>query len=197
MSATISQPFAPEVVTDPSLTFSHFISNASNVILILLLSLCLATIISTMVVLVLLKIFEYISDTLLDTLEDDVEEGRMRSLVVRSSLTYQSTMNQMNGNRVRLETYIQDSEMRQVYKFPSHKLPPLVIYGENDDLISFCSDCVICLENFITGESCQIFPLCNHLFHSYCIEHWLKENFTCPVCRNCLLDTKHDKLQSI
>ncbi|KAE9585196.1 putative transcription factor C2H2 family [Lupinus albus] len=191
---TISQAFAPEVVRDPSLTFSYFISNASNVILILFLSLCMATIISTIIVLLLLKIFEYISDTLLDTLEDDIEEGRMRSLVVRSSLAYQTTT---LNNRERLQTYIQESEMVPVYKFPSHKLPPLVIYGQNDELSSFCSDCVICLENFMTGESCQIFPLCNHLFHSYCIEHWLEENFTCPVCRNCLLDTTHNKLQSI
>ncbi|KAK7244304.1 hypothetical protein RIF29_39124 [Crotalaria pallida] len=199
MSSAFSQAFvAPQAAPDPSLTFSYFLSNATNVILILFLSLCMATIISTIIVLVLLKIFEYISDALLDTLEDDIEEGRMlRSLVVRSSWTYQAALNQINNDRgERLQSYVQASEMKSIHKWPSHKLPPLVIYGQDDELRSFCSDCVICLENFMTGESCQILPLCNHLFHSYCIEHWLKENFTCPVCRNCLLDTTHDRLQS-
>ncbi|CAL0310151.1 unnamed protein product [Lupinus luteus] len=191
--AAISHIFAPEVAPEPSLTFSYFISNACNVILILFLSLCIATIISTILVLLLLKIFEYISNAILETLDDDIEEGRMRSLVVRSSFTYQSALNQINGNGERLQTYIQDSEMRPICKFPSHKLPPLVFYGQ-DELKSFCSECVICLENFMIGEPCQILPLCNHLFHSYCIEHWLKENLTCPVCRNCLLDTSHEKL---
>ena len=183
-----SQAFAPQAAVDPSLTFSYFIANATNVILILLLSLCMATILSTIVVLLLLKFCEYISDALLETLDDDIEDGRIRTLVVRSSLTYQAAMNQISGNRERVQSYIQASEMRSFQKRPSQNLPPHVIYGQ-DELRSFCSDCVICLENFIAGESCQILPLCNHLFHAYCIELWLKDNATCPVCRNCLLDT--------
>lgn len=169
MAAAASQSFPP----DP-LTFSYFIANASNVILILFVCLCIATIFSTIVLLLLLKIFETISDILLERLGDDVEEGRI------------------SDNRERLQTYIQASEMRSIHKGPSIKLPQLVSYGQDqdDELRSFCSsDCVICLESFITGESCQILPACNHLFHSYCIEHWLKDNATCPVCRNCLLET--------
>ncbi|KAH1222814.1 hypothetical protein AAZX31_12G212000 [Glycine max] len=187
----VFQSFAPQSAPDP-LTFSYFIANASNVILILFVCLCIATIFSTIVLLLLLKIFETISDILLERLEDDVEEGTIRTLVVESFLTYQDAFNEISDGRERLQTYIQASEMRPIHKGPSIKLPQLVSYGQDqdDELRSFCSsDCVICLESFITGESCQILPPCNHLFHSYCIEHWLKDNATCPVCRNCLLET--------
>ena len=82
MAAAASQSFPP----DP-LTFSYFIANASNVILILFVCLCIATIFSTIVLLLLLKIFETISDILLERLGDDVEEGRI------------------SDNRERLQTY--------------------------------------------------------------------------------------------
>lgn len=189
----VSQAFAPsQAAPEPSLTISYFIANASNVVLALLLCLFMATILSTIVVLLLIKICEYIYDVLLETLEDDIEEGRVvRALVVRSFLTYQVASNQISDSRERLQTYNTqyDSEMGSIHhKRPSLKLPQDVIY-EQDELRSLCGDCVICLESFNTGESCQILPLCNHLFHSYCIKHWLEDNVTCPVCRNCLIET--------
>nr|KYP58872.1 RING-H2 finger protein ATL1K [Cajanus cajan] len=103
---------------------------------------------------------------------------------------YQHDWNQISDNsRERLQSYTQAFEMRSIHKKPSIKLPQLVVYGQDQLMSSFCSVCVICLESFIVGEYCQILPPCNHLFHSYCIKHWLKDNFTCPVCRNCLLKT--------
>ncbi|KAK7401830.1 hypothetical protein VNO78_13626 [Psophocarpus tetragonolobus] len=183
-----SQAFSPQSAPDP-LTFSYFVANASNVILILFICLCIATIFSTIVLILLLKICEIISDILLERLEDDIEEGRITTSVVESFLTYQDALNEISDRRERLRSYIQAYQMRSIHKEASIKLPQLVIYGQ-DELRSFCSnDCVICLESFITGESCQILPPCNHLFHSYCIKHWLKDNVTCPVCRNCLLET--------
>mmetsp|Transcript_8531 Transcript_8531/g.7882 ORF Transcript_8531/g.7882 Transcript_8531/m.7882 type:complete len:86 (-) Transcript_8531:402-659(-) len=46
------------------------------------------------------------------------------------------------------------------------------------------SECAICLEKFQQNE--EIIQLnCNagHLFHQACIEHWSKNNLTCPLCR--------------
>uniref|UniRef100_A0A0R3RZ72 RING-type domain-containing protein n=1 Tax=Elaeophora elaphi TaxID=1147741 RepID=A0A0R3RZ72_9BILA len=41
--------------------------------------------------------------------------------------------------------------------------------------------CTICLEKMSVKD---IFALhCGHLFHSQCIESWLIERETCPVCR--------------
>lgn len=128
----VFQSFAPQSAPDP-LTFSYFIANASNVILILFVCLCIATIFSTIVLLLLLKIFETISDILLERLEDDVEEGTIRTLVVESFLTYQDAFNEISDGRERLQTYIQASEMRPIHKGPSIKLPQLVIYGQDQD----------------------------------------------------------------
>ncbi|KAK9938133.1 hypothetical protein M0R45_014889 [Rubus argutus] len=34
----------------------------------------------------------------------------------------------------------------------------------------------------------KFFSMCNHVFHSNCIDHWLMNRPTCPVCRNCIID---------
>ncbi|PRQ31306.1 putative transcription factor C2H2 family [Rosa chinensis] len=71
------------------------------------------------------------------------------------------------------------------------KLPPLVHYGSNGIELSSSrstTDCAICLEDFSEGESCQVFPMCKHVFHSNCIDHWLVNRSTCPICRNCIID---------
>lgn len=66
------------------------------------------------------------------------------------------------------------------------KLPPLVNYGKHDELMisRSCNECAICLEDFQVGQFCQVFPVCNHIFHSDCIDHWLQKKSTCPICRS-------------
>ena len=45
---------------------------------------------------------------------------------------------------------------------------------------SFCS---ICFEDYEQGIS--IIKLkCNHIFHKLCLEHWVKEQIYCPICRD-------------
>ena len=44
------------------------------------------------------------------------------------------------------------------------------------------SDCYICLEKCKEGPSSCELP-CKHAFDRKCIENWLKENDSCPVCR--------------
>lgn len=43
-------------------------------------------------------------------------------------------------------------------------------------------DCYICLEKCSDGESSCLLP-CNHAFDRACIETWLKDHDSCPVCR--------------
>ncbi|KAK3198974.1 hypothetical protein Dsin_022389 [Dipteronia sinensis] len=45
------------------------------------------------------------------------------------------------------------------------------------------TDCAICLDDFVDGDSCRILIVCNHIFHSNCIDQWLKYQLTCPICR--------------
>ncbi|KAK8622732.1 hypothetical protein V6N13_117635 [Hibiscus sabdariffa] len=49
-------------------------------------------------------------------------------------------------------------------------------------------ECVICLEGFEDDEMCRVFPVCNHVFHSDCLDSWMRNHLTCPVCRNCIVD---------
>ena len=43
-------------------------------------------------------------------------------------------------------------------------------------------NCVICLEDFKNGDKATVLP-CIHLFHSTCIQNWLKTNNCCPICK--------------
>ncbi|KAJ3683083.1 hypothetical protein LUZ60_013310 [Juncus effusus] len=44
-------------------------------------------------------------------------------------------------------------------------------------------ECAICLSEVSEGEEVRLLPVCTHLFHKVCIETWLMQNWTCPVCR--------------
>ena len=43
-------------------------------------------------------------------------------------------------------------------------------------------DCSICCENLISGHTQELH--CGHLFHHECIERWIEESHTCPICRS-------------
>lgn len=43
-------------------------------------------------------------------------------------------------------------------------------------------NCVICLEDFKNGDKATVLP-CIHLFHSNCIQNWLKTQNCCPICK--------------
>jgi len=45
------------------------------------------------------------------------------------------------------------------------------------------NSCTICLSSFEIGsDTCFEIP-CNHVFHSECLEQWLKSSFVCPNCK--------------
>ena len=56
----------------------------------------------------------------------------------------------------------------------------------NDDLLSDLLDnnreCSICLEEYNQNDKVANLN-CNHNYHWECIKIWLKENNTCPICR--------------
>lgn len=43
--------------------------------------------------------------------------------------------------------------------------------------------CIVCLERMDESVNGVLTILCNHSFHSHCLQHW--EDTTCPVCRYC------------
>ena len=45
-----------------------------------------------------------------------------------------------------------------------------------------------CLESYEPGQTiCQAkTKACNHIFHKACIETWLKDHASCPICRSAI-----------
>lgn len=44
-------------------------------------------------------------------------------------------------------------------------------------------ECAVCLSEFADDESLKLLPGCFHVFHPECIDQWLENHTTCPVCR--------------
>ena len=53
--------------------------------------------------------------------------------------------------------------------------------GTNSEMES--GRCSICLEDFQIGDSVRTIP-CFHEFHMQCIDRWLREQATCPICKH-------------
>ncbi|KAG5593436.1 hypothetical protein H5410_043950 [Solanum commersonii] len=62
----------------------------------------------------------------------------------------------------------------------NYKLP--VILFDEDSMMKD-SQCCVCLGEFEIKEELHQLPYCKHIFHVECIRHWLRSNFSCPLCR--------------
>lgn len=47
--------------------------------------------------------------------------------------------------------------------------------------------CSVCISDYVAGNKLRQLP-CLHEFHIHCIDRWLSENCTCPVCRRPVLE---------
>ncbi|CAG7900435.1 unnamed protein product [Brassica rapa] len=45
-------------------------------------------------------------------------------------------------------------------------------------------ECSVCLSKFEDVEILRLLPKCKHAFHVECIDEWLEQHATCPLCRN-------------
>ena len=61
---------------------------------------------------------------------------------------------------------------------------PKHIYTEDDrDATGEEHTCSVCLCDFEPGDVLRRIPGCCHEFHQYCVDVWLKNHTTCPMCR--------------
>ncbi|XP_066555087.1 E3 ubiquitin-protein ligase RNF6 [Amia ocellicauda] len=51
--------------------------------------------------------------------------------------------------------------------------------------------CSVCINEYAQGNKLRRLP-CAHEFHIHCIDRWLSENNTCPICRQPILQPPHD-----
>mgnify|MGYP000877261551 CR=1 FL=1 len=43
--------------------------------------------------------------------------------------------------------------------------------------------CAVCLDNFVNEQSVVQWRGCRHLFHERCIQRWIQQKRTCPLCK--------------
>ncbi|XP_039024763.1 E3 ubiquitin-protein ligase ATL4-like [Hibiscus syriacus] len=72
----------------------------------------------------------------------------------------------------------------------THGLEPVVV--ANFPTKNFCEECFsankdaqcpVCLSEYRCEDTLRILPYCGHSFHVTCIDIWLQQHSTCPVCR--------------
>ncbi|KAI1882106.1 hypothetical protein AGOR_G00247270 [Albula goreensis] len=63
---------------------------------------------------------------------------------------------------------------REIQRLPTKSFNPAYSAGK--------TECQICFCNYTEGEELRMLP-CLHDYHVQCIDRWLKENATCPICR--------------
>ena len=49
------------------------------------------------------------------------------------------------------------------------------------------SSCAICTVDWGVGDEIRILSRCRHKFHKGCIDTWLREHETCPMCRTAVV----------
>ncbi|KAF1871790.1 hypothetical protein Lal_00020585 [Lupinus albus] len=57
-------------------------------------------------------------------------------------------------------------------------------------------ECAVCLNEFHDDETLRLIPVCSHVFHPECIDAWLVNHSTCPVCRANLVSTPSEVVPS-
>lgn len=70
----------------------------------------------------------------------------------------------------------QDLAERAIKQLKNKKLK------KNDRAVVEEDSCPICIDNFEAGGNCLELP-CHHLFHKKCIEPWVLDKGTCPMCK--------------
>ncbi|XP_062201903.1 RING-H2 finger protein ATL64-like [Phragmites australis] len=64
-----------------------------------------------------------------------------------------------------------------VYSSPPHE------EDEEDSGAGDTARCAVCLVDYADGDELRLMPDCRHSFHQRCVDQWLRQRPTCPVCR--------------
>ncbi|KAJ8250023.1 hypothetical protein COCON_G00232390 [Conger conger] len=68
---------------------------------------------------------------------------------------------------------------REIQRLPTKAFNPAYSAGK--------TECQICFSTYTEGDELRMLP-CLHDYHVQCIDRWLKESSTCPICRGDVSD---------
>ncbi|EFJ23642.1 hypothetical protein SELMODRAFT_442810 [Selaginella moellendorffii] len=74
---------------------------------------------------------------------------------------------------------------------------PTIVFDESFAASREDNQCAVCLSDYQPGEKLQQLPVCDHIFHVECIDEWLANNSTCPICRGSLHHGKLVPMESL
>ena len=127
-----------------------------------------------------------------DLMEDDLSrkmsdgEGLDKDILLARSLA-ESPDSASVLNKVRQEDqqevhaiqmkFVAGNASKQANRKPAHNQKNVKISFKYND-----TSCAICIEQHQVGDSVRILP-CKHIFHKKCVDPWLLERQTCPICK--------------
>mmetsp|Transcript_44683 Transcript_44683/g.104896 ORF Transcript_44683/g.104896 Transcript_44683/m.104896 type:complete len:267 (+) Transcript_44683:190-990(+) len=117
-----------------------------------------------------------------------LEEGRVTPQMVRGTrlammtpLEMRLSLTNRDFNANDYEALLALDETARVHRGAEqvqiNRLPAYTVKAD-----SKAGNCSICLEVLAEGHNARILP-CLHQFHTECIDRWLTDNATCPVCK--------------
>ncbi|XP_016113688.1 E3 ubiquitin-protein ligase RNF133-like [Sinocyclocheilus grahami] len=86
----------------------------------------------------------------------------------------------------------QEMEMKRENEKAIAKLEVRTLRTGDLEVESEDVSCVVCTDSFKHNEKVTVLP-CRHLYHKKCIEPWLLEHPTCPMCKFHILKYKIDE----
>ncbi|XP_058653550.1 E3 ubiquitin-protein ligase RNF128 [Onychostoma macrolepis] len=84
---------------------------------------------------------------------------------------------------------MQEREMKRENEKAIAKLEVRTLRTSDPEVESEDVSCVVCTDSFKHHEQVTVLP-CRHLYHKKCIEPWLLEHPTCPMCKFHILKYK-------
>uniref|UniRef100_A0A8C6V8J0 E3 ubiquitin-protein ligase RNF43 n=1 Tax=Naja naja TaxID=35670 RepID=A0A8C6V8J0_NAJNA len=90
----------------------------------------------------------------------------------------------------RNQTNVQETTMQAINQMAIRRYQTPYRHAPTGDSVSTCSSppiCAICLEEFCEGQELRIIT-CSHEFHRQCVDPWLQQHQTCPLCMFNIVD---------
>ncbi|NWI73695.1 RNF43 ligase, partial [Dryoscopus gambensis] len=84
----------------------------------------------------------------------------------------------------RAQDSVQQQTLQAIRQLATRRYQPRARPAPRWDSASSCSSapvCAICLEEFSEGQELRIIS-CSHEFHRECVDPWLQQHHTCPLC---------------